>query len=148
MANHPSDFGAAAGGPDEGVTRVPGEQARHPEPQGQGGDPATATAHVPAPGGWQGRAGGGPENVAPAPWSGGWPAPRPEDAWTASGSGGFGGWAPARPEDGRMGQPGPAPWYGAPDPRSAEHPPAGPTHLYPVPHNPAFGPPPPGAYYP
>ncbi len=80
MANHPSDLGASAGGPDEGATRVPGEQARHPEPQGQGqgqapdrgGDPVTATAHMPAPGGWQGRAGGGPEHGAPvaqAPWS-------------------------------------------------------------------------------
>ena len=47
-----------------------------------------------------------------------------------------------------MGQPGPAPWYGVPDPRSAEYPPAGPTHSYPVPQNHAFGPPPHGAYYP
>src|SRR5688572_28235875 len=127
MANHSSDPDAAVGGPDE--------QARHAEPPDRGqhhgdaragqppdwsGGPASTTAHMPAPQGWQGRVGGMPEHGGPVgavPWAGGWPAPppaeahRPADGW-AGGQTAPGGWG--RPDDGR-GQPGPAdpaPWYG------------------------------------
>jgi putative serine protease PepD len=129
MANHPSDHDGAAGGPDEGASRSPGDQAHAAGPPGRGPDggglPAAATAEIPAPGGWQGRANGFPEHgayAATATWSGGWPAHRPEDVWGPPG---------------RAAQPS---WYGAPEPQA----PAGPHH---PPPNPVYGPPP-GAYFP
>jgi len=131
MVNHPSDHDGASGGPDEGVLRGPGDQARHAEPPGWGaegraphggGPAAAATAEMHAPGGWQGRASGLPEHgvYAPAaPWSGGWPA------YGAS-----------------SGQPAQTSWYGArpAEPQAAPHP-------YHPPQMPAYGQPP-GAYYP
>jgi putative serine protease PepD len=148
MANHPSDLDAAAGGPDDGVTRGSGEQAHHAESAGRDqrqGDANSATvpAQVPVPQGWP--AGGSPGT--PAPWSAGWAAPRPgggqrpEDAWSAgapAAPGGFNGWS------GQTVQ-----W---PEARSAEHtaPHQGAVfgNAYQGPPNTAFGPPPPGAYYP
>jgi putative serine protease PepD len=130
MANHPSDHNGAAGGPDEGVPRSPGDQAHHADQPGWGAErrasdgfsPAAVTAEVPAPGGWQGRANGLPENGAyptAGTWSGGWPA-----------------------YDSQTGQPVQSSWYAA---HPAQPPaPAGPYH---PPQNPAYGAPP-GAYYP
>jgi putative serine protease PepD len=141
MANHPSDHDGAAGGPDEGVPRSPGDQAHHAAPPAwdaegwapdRGGSPAAATAEMPAPGGWQGRASGLPEHGAHAPtatWSGGWPTHGPGDAWSAAAPG-----APAA-----------AAWYGPPGARSAEH--QAPANPYPPQQPPGYGPPP-GAYYP
>src|SRR5438045_1856677 len=98
MANHPSDHDGAAGGPDEGVPRSPGDQAQHASPPGWGtegrapdggGPAAAATAEIPAPGGWQGRASGLPEHggyATTATWSGGWPAYGGPAAQPAQGS--------------------------------------------------------------
>jgi putative serine protease PepD len=127
MANHPSDHDGASGGPDGGVPRGPGDQAHHAV-QGwgadgwapdRGGPPAAATAEIPAPAGWPGRASGLPEHGATATWTGGWPtygAPPSQPVQTA--------------------------WYGAP---SAE--PHAPAHPYHPPQATGYGPPP-GAYQP
>ncbi|TQM38926.1 S1C family serine protease [Pseudonocardia cypriaca] len=128
MANHPSDHDAVAGGPDDGAQRSPGEQAHHAAQPGWGaqgrapyggGPPAAATAEIPTPAGWPGRASGLPEHGATTAWSGGWPT--------------YG--APAAP-------PVQGSWYG---PRPTE--PQAPAHPYHPPQIPPYGPPP-GSYYP
>ena len=158
MANHSSDLDGAAGGPDEGVPRGPGEHADKAQLPGHGqhhshgnaltgqapdhrGIPATATVEIPAPGGWPGRASGMPEHgayVATANWSGSWPAPGPEHGWSGA-SAGFAGPPPGQ-------QPAPAPWFGA---HAEPHQVPGPGGSFHPQPNPVFAPPPPpGAYYP